>query len=227
MHENPGDRPELTEPRGFPRVTVLPAAVQVQPAAAVMPQPVPAPAELAGMLLPAERVTFASTPHPIVFVRPVLEAAALAAILITVLGWETHAIVHGRHLTVPLLTGTARIAVEALGGLGALRVLGFLLARTWRFLGYRVVTTNRRAFVVTGVLGRRVKPLPNTGMAGATMSQSLFGRLWNYGTVAIGGDRRSMRQMRDPVRLYREFEAVANGVDGDTWTPAVRQTLIP
>ena len=33
--------------------------------------------------------------------------------------------------------------------------------------------------------------------------------------------------MRDPVRLYREFEAVAQGVDGDKWAPALRQTQMP
>jgi Bacterial PH domain len=229
MHSKPGDPAELTETRGFPPVTVIPAAGPLQRAATVMPPayPAEAPAELAGMLLPSERVTFASTPHPVVFVRPIVEAVVFGAILLTALGWETHPIVHGHHLTVPLLAGTARLAVEALGGFAALRVLGLFLARTWRYFGYRVVTTNRRAFVVTGVLGRRVRPLPNTGMAGATMSQSLFGRIFNYGTVVLGGDARSMRQMRDPVHLYREFEAVANGVDGDTWTPAVRQTLIP
>jgi hypothetical protein len=33
--------------------------------------------------------------------------------------------------------------------------------------------------------------------------------------------------MREAAALYRECQAVANGVDGDTWTPAVRQTIIP
>ena len=230
MHSNPGESPDLTETRGFPPVTVItpPAhAGGATPTTFVTP-PVPAaPAELAGMLLPTERVTFASSPHPIVFARPVVELVVLAAALMTALGWETHPVVHGHHVTVALLSGNARLAVEVAGLLAALRVLGLALARTWRFFGYRVVTTNRRAFVIEGVLGRRVRPLGNTGMAGATMSQGLLGRMLGYGTVAVGGDARSMRQMKDPVRLYREFEAIANGVDGDTWTPAVRQTLIP
>jgi len=33
--------------------------------------------------------------------------------------------------------------------------------------------------------------------------------------------------MRDALQLYREFQAVCERVDGDTWTPAVRQTIIP
>ena len=231
MHSNPGESADLIETRGFPPVTATaPPAHAGGPSAATAfaATPVPAaPAELAGMLLPTERVTFASTPHPIVFARPIVEAVVLGIAFAAILGWQTSAVVHGHHVTAPLVAGPARIAVEVAGVLAALRVAGLALARTWRYLGYRVVTTNRRAFVIAGVLGRRVRPLANTGMAGATMSQSLLGRVFGFGTVALGGDTRSMRQMRDPVRLYREFEAIANGVDGDTWTPAVRQTLIP
>lgn len=230
MHSNPGEPTDLTETRGFPPVTVIapPAHPGATAASTVVTPPAPAaPAELAGMLLPTERVTFASSPHPIVFVRPIVEFVVLAVVLMTALGWETHPVVHGRHVTVALLTGNVRLAVEGAALLAALRVVGLALARTWRYFGYRVVTTNRRAFVIEGVLGRRVRPLGNTGMAGATMSQGLLGRMLGFGTVVVGGDAQSMRQMKDPVRLYREFEAIANGVDGDTWTPAVRQTLIP
>jgi hypothetical protein len=51
-----------------------------------------------------------------------------------------------------------------------------------------------------------------------------------YGSIELplaDGTPGSFRDMRDALQLYREFQAVANGVDGDTWTPAVRQTIIP
>src|SRR6202043_66877 len=132
------------------------------------PQPLvsSAPAELAGMLLPTEAVTFASTPHPVVLVRPVVEIVAIFVVL---------------------LTGYARLAVAAIAGLLALRALGSLVARAWRFFGYRVVSTNRRVFVVTGVFGRKVTPLGNTGLAGASMSQGLLGRIFGYGTITFSG----------------------------------------
>jgi uncharacterized membrane protein YdbT with pleckstrin-like domain len=202
--------------KGFPQVTIRP-----------QPLVSPVPAELAGMLLPSEAVTFASRPHPVILVRPVVEIVVICAVLLTVLAWETHPVVRGHHVTVPLVTGYARLAVLAVAGLLILRALGSLVARAWRYFGYRVVSTNRRVFVVTGVFGRSVTPLGNTGLAGATMSQGLLGRIFGYGTIVFSNGSETMRDMRDPVRLYREFEAVANGVDGDTWTPAVRQTLIP
>jgi hypothetical protein len=227
--DGPGEvRPNsLTQPpidpqhdtRGFPPIQVTPNAVVAAPGLA-------APAELAGMLLPSERVTFGSTPHAIVFARPLFGIAATLVALAVVLLWETHPVVHGRHVTVPLVDGLARTAVLVVGALAILRGLYGVVRAALYFFGYRVATTNRRVFVVEGLFGRRVRPLGNTSMAGATMSQGMLGRSLGYGDVVLPGVGR-IREMRDPIRLYREFEAVANGVDGDTWTPAIRQTQIP
>ncbi len=80
-------------------------------------------------------------------------------------------------------------------------------------------------FVVQGLFGRRVTPLGNTALAGATMSQGIVGRMLGFGNVFLTSG--PIRDVRDPVRLYRECEAVAMGVEGDTWKQPVRQTLIP
>ena len=183
------------------------------------------PAELAGMLLPTEAVTFASSPHWIILVHPVVRLIAIAVVLAVVLAWQTHPIVRGHHVTVPLVTGTVRLAVVVAGVLLLLREIVALIGRVFHYLAYRVVTTNRRVFVVEGLFGRRVTPLGNTALAGATMSQGILGRMLGFGNVLLGSG--PIRDVRDPVRLYREFEAVAQGVDGDTWKQAIRQTLIP
>jgi uncharacterized membrane protein YdbT with pleckstrin-like domain len=133
--------------------------------------------------------------------------------------------VRGHHQTVPLLTGVARTIVLVIGMLLLLREVVSLVRRLFHFLAYRVVTTNRRVFTVEGLFGRRVTPLGNTALAGATMSQGLLGRMFGFGNVVMNSG--SMHDMRDPVRLYREVEAVAMGVDGDTWTQPIRQTIIP
>jgi len=205
---------------------VSPSAASPVIAAAGRPL-VSQPAELAGMLLPTEGVTFASSPHPVIFVRPVVSFAVIAIALAVALAWQTHPIVRGHHQTVPLLTGYARMAVALAGGLLLLREVIATAMRLFHYVAYRVVTTNRRVFVVTGLFGRHVTPLGNTALAGATMSQGPLGRMLGYGDVVLGGGGAAIREMCDPVRLYREFEAVANGVEGDTWKMAIRQTQIP
>ena len=54
--------------------------------------------------------------------------------------------------------------------------------------------------------------------------------MFGYGSIDLplaDGTPDRFRDMRDALQLYREFQAVANGVDGEEWKPAVRQTIIP
>jgi hypothetical protein len=211
--------------RGMPRVSVNGPI-----ATAVLAPPLGTPPELAGMLLPSEAVTFASSPHPVIFVRPVIHVAVILIVLITALGWQLHPVVRGHHVAVPLLAGVAHTAALGVAALLLLREAFSLAGRLMRYFGFRVVTTNRRVFVVEGMFGRRVTPLSNTALAGTTMWQGVFGRMFGYGNLALppaASWTGTISEMRDPVKLYREFEAVAQGVDGDHWTPAIRQTLIP
>ncbi len=218
-------------PQAVQRATVLPPAGVAHGAIAATAAGLPtAPAELAGMLLPTEGVTFASSPHPIIFVRPLVGIAVVAVALAVVLGWETHPIVRGHHVTVPLVSGIGRTAVLVAGGLLLLQQLIHLAQRAFHYFSFRVVTTNRRVFIVEGLLGRRVLPLGNTALAGATMSQGVLGRMLDFGDLFLplaGAGPRAIRTVREPVRLYREFEIVANGVEGDVWKQAIRQTQIP
>jgi Bacterial PH domain len=216
----PLDAVTVQTPVAVPRAAGAPATI-VSPAPANV-------AEVTGMLLPTEYVTFATSPHPIVLVRPVAGIVVILAVLGALLACQTHPIVNGHHRTVPLLTGVPRTAVLVIGMLLLLNQLTSLLRRLFHYLAYRVVTTNRRAFVVTGLFGRRVTPLGNTAMAGATMAQGMLGRMFGFGDVVFAsGGTGAIRAMRDPVRLYRELEAIANGVDGKTWQQPIRQTIIP
>jgi Bacterial PH domain len=194
--------------------------------ASTAPLVTPVPSKLARMLLPGEHVTFGSTPHPVVFVAPFAFAAAIGVALETALNWE----VRHNGLLAPLLTGVWRqgavvVALALLAATGAM-----LVKRTLRFAGLRVVSTNRRIFAIRGVIVRRITPLGNTALAASTISQGIFGRMFGYGSIHLplaDGTPGTFRDMRDALQLYREFQAVANGVDGDEWKPAVRQTIIP
>jgi uncharacterized membrane protein YdbT with pleckstrin-like domain len=152
--------------------------------------------------------------------------AVILALLETVLGWTVR---HAGHPSA-LLTGWERTAAFGVGFALLAASGASLVKRALRFVGLRVVATNRRVFAIRGVLVRRITPLGNTALAAATLSQGLLGRIFGYGSIELplaDGTPGSFRDMRDALQLYREFQAVANGVDGDTWKPAIRQTIIP
>jgi hypothetical protein len=62
-------------------------------------------------------------------------------------------------------------------------------------------------------------------MASATLVRGWLGAAFGYGSVAMPDD--VVRDVREPGALYREMQAVANGVQGDRWDMARRQTQIP
>jgi hypothetical protein len=202
--------------------------------AALVPAPAGSvPAELSGMLLPTERVTFASGPHPITLVHPIVSALVIALLFGIALGWQQHPIVHGHHVTAPLIGGRLRMLTLFILAVLLLREALLFLMRLVHYFSYRIVTTNRRVFVVEGLIGRRVRPFGNTALASSRLVQGPLGRWLGYGTIVVGGEAvtmmagGSLRDLRDPVRLYHEFEAVAMGVDGDNWAQPVRQTIVP
>jgi Bacterial PH domain len=183
-----------------------------------------APPKLAKMLLPGERITFGAAVHPVVMLLPFFYLLVLPLLFIGLFRYE------GLHAHVWYAEGLwpkVEIGVE-LALLAA--SFGLLVKRAFRFLSLRIVTTNRRIFAIRGVIIRRITPLGNTALAASTLSQGFFGRMFGYGSIDLplaDGTPDRFRDMRDALQLYREFQAVANGVDGDEWKPAVRQTIIP
>jgi Bacterial PH domain len=184
------------------------------------------PPKLAKMLLPGEHVTFGTSVHPVVLLLPLFY---LAAIVVAggVLGeWIRLDPRHAAWLASgfwPKVIGGTEIALGVAS-------LGLLLKRVARFQGLRVVSTNRRIFAIRGVIVRRITPLGNTALAGSTLSQGILGRMLGYGSIDLplaDGTPDRFRDVRDALELYREMQAVANGVEGDAWTPAVRHTIIP
>jgi len=184
-----------------------------------------APPKLAKMLLPGEHVRFGTAVHPVVLIAPVLCVLAVLIFFgLVTIGYEhTPAGAWLRTGAWPIVTLVAELGLLAAS-------LGLWVKRTFRFLGLRVVATNRRIFAIRGVIVRRITPLGNTALAASTLSQGVFGRMFGYGSIDLplaDGTPDRFRDMRDALQLYREFQAVANGVDGDDWKPAVRQTIIP
>jgi hypothetical protein len=185
---------------------------------------VSAPPKLAKMLLPTERITFGTAVHPVVLLLPLFYLIALPAAF-AALQWYGRMHAHlwfAEGVWPKVETGVELVLLAA--------SLGLLVKRAFRFLSLRIVATNRRIFAIRGVIIRRITPLGNTALAGSTLSQGFFGRMFGYGSIDLplaDGTPDRFRDMRDALQLYREFQAVANGVDGDEWKPAIRQTIIP
>lgn len=183
-----------------------------------------APPKLAKMLLPGERIRFGTGVHPIVLALPLFYLIAIPLVFGVLASFADHP--QGAWLRAGAWP-MARLVLE-LGFLVA--ALGLLVKRFFRFQGLRIVATNRRVFAIRGVVIRRITPLGNTALAASTLSQGVFGRMFGYGSIDLplaDGTPDRFRDIRDALQLYREFQAVANGVDGDDWKPAVRQTIIP
>jgi len=210
-----------------------PAPAVPAPAAPAPPAMAPVPAELAGVLLPTEHVTFSSGPHPITLLHPIVSAVLIAIAFGVALAWVTHPIVRGHHVSQPLIAGPYRTAILVLLAILLAREALLFLIRFLHYLSYRIVTTNRRVFVVEGIVGRRVRPFGNTALASSRLVQGPLGRWLGYGTIYVGAEAANMtiggalRDLRDPVALYHEFEAVALGVDGNSWAQPIRQTIVP
>jgi hypothetical protein len=175
----------------------------------------PVPRSLTATLLPGETVTFGSAPHPYVLARP---AIWIGVVLVAfAIAWH-------------LVPVRLHPYVDALGAVVALAsVVAFSRGLAY-YLGFRVVATNRRIFAIRGIVVRRVAPLGNGELAASSLAQGIVGRMFGFGSIEAphAGKRRALfRDVRDAAELYRECQAVANGVDGDVWTPAVRQTIIP
>jgi len=184
-----------------------------------------APPKLAKMLLPGERITFGTAVHPVVLVLPLVLAVAIEIAF----GLVLPAFGHQRG-DAWLRTGLWPQAEIGLDIVLLALTAGLFVKRLFRFLSLRIVATNRRIFAIRGVIVHRITPLGNTALAASTLSQGFFGRMFGYGSIELPlarGTPERFRDMRDALELYREFQAVANGVDGDAWTPAVRQTIIP
>lgn len=127
-------------------------------------------AYLASLLADGERILVVERRHPLFLVGRALPFA-LAAIALVVAGIWIGTAVSG-------IAGTA-VGIAALIPLAA----GAIKVIAWR--NERYVVTNYRIIQVEGILNRRVLDSSLEKVNDILLTQSLFGRLFNYGTLQI------------------------------------------
>lgn len=84
-----------------------------------------------------------------------------------------------------------------------------LVQRVCIKVGSLFVVTNYRVILKTGIFSRRVRELVHTKVEGLTVMQSMWGRVFGYGTLLVttGGAINTYHFVSDPMRFKREVNS--------------------
>ncbi|HJU16157.1 MAG TPA: PH domain-containing protein [Stellaceae bacterium] len=143
------------------------------------------------VLQPGETVVYATTLHWLVYLRAII----LFLIAIGLAIGSLWAIGNGN---LALLSAAALVGLLAISS-------GF---RAWiRRTTTELAVTDLRIIYKAGLLGRHTLEMNRSKVESVDVDQSLFGRMFGYGTVVvrgIGGSLEPMRNIRNPI-TFRSF----------------------
>jgi hypothetical protein len=159
-----------------------------------------------------ERIVLREKQHPLVFLWSA--RSAIIAIIVAVVF-----LVLGNSLATDGASGTFRIV---LGWVAAALFIGGLLLIVWavlQYLNHEYVVSNRRVLQIFGVLNKTSMDSSLEKINDATLSQSVFGRMFGFGDLDIltaadtGIDR--FRTIRNPVAFKRAMLDAKNEHERD------------
>lgn len=76
--------------------------------------------------------------------------------------------------------------------------------------------TNKRVILKTGIISRHTEEMKLSSIETVEIEQSIWGRMFGYGTVKLTGRGISdvkFRNIDDPMHVKREIESVSNPID--------------
>ncbi len=153
-----------------------------------------------GLLSTGERILYRNKQHPFIFIWGA-RYAILAVVIALVALWL------GGNLDPAGFTGTIR---GLLGWITAALFVGGIGVFIWTALHYinqEYVLTNRRVIQVEGVLNRNATDSSLEKINDAVLSQSVFGRMFDFGDLTVLTASESgiekMRMLRSPV-VYKK-----------------------
>jgi hypothetical protein len=153
-----------------------------------------------GLLSTGERILYRNKQHPFIFIWGA-RYAILAVVIALVALWL------GGNLDPAGFTGTVR---GLLGWITAALFIGGIVVFIWTALHYinqEYVLTNRRVIQVEGVLNRNATDSSLEKINDAVLSQSVFGRMFDFGDLTVLTASESgiekMRMLRSPV-VYKK-----------------------
>jgi membrane protein YdbS with pleckstrin-like domain len=173
-----------------------------------------------GLLSTGERISYRSKQHPFVFVWGA-RYAILAIVVAVVLLWVgSNMDPNGAVGSLKMILGWATVVLFVVGIAVAVWVV-------LRYMNQEYVLTNRRVIQVEGVLNRNSTDSSLEKINDAVLSQSVFGRMFDFGDLTIltaseaGIDK--MHMLRSPIMFKKamldakhEFEV---GMEREGWAP--------
>ena len=153
-----------------------------------------------GLLSTGERIIYRNRQHPFIFIWGA-RWTILAVIIAIVLFWL------GGKLDPDGISGSLR---QILGWVTAAMFFGGLAVFVWtalRYVNLEYVLTNRRVIGVEGVLNRHATDSSLEKINDAVLSQSIFGRMFDFGDLTVLTASESgietMRMIRSPI-VYKK-----------------------
>jgi hypothetical protein len=149
-----------------------------------------------GLLSTGERITYRNKQHPFVFIWGA--RYAILALIVAIA-----ALLLGGNLSTDGVGGSAR---TVLGWITLILFVGGIAVAVWtglRYINQEYVLTNRRVIQVEGVLNRNSTDSSLEKINDAVLSQSIFGRMFDFGDLTVltasesGIDK--MHMLRKPI----------------------------
>jgi hypothetical protein len=183
-----------------------------------------------GLLSTGERIIYRTKQHPFIFVWGA-RWTVLAVILAVLMFWL------GGRLDPEGATGTLR---QIMGWITAILFFGGIAVFVWtalRFINQEYVLTNRRVIQVEGVLNRSATDSSLEKINDASLTQSIFGRMFDFGDLTVLTASESgiekMRMLRSPVEYKKRMLDAKHEYEVDMeragWapTPPIREGMAP
>jgi hypothetical protein len=166
-------------------------------------EPIPPPFRGGGdrYLLPSERLVVSVRRHPIILFRYIVEVVAAALVC----GWLADAVGGGRQDDLVWLVFLAVVARAVWMGL--------------EWSNDRLLISDRRIMMVSGLLTRRVAMMPLRKVTDLTYERPLAGRILGYGTFVLesAGQDQALRRvpyLPEPDVLYADVSELLFGGGG-------------
>lgn len=145
-------------------------------------------------LLPSETIVYRAHLHPIIFATPLL-LAFVGTLFVAV--------------------GLAGAALAFLAVIGVLFLVAAVIAGLPRYVCLKsseFAITDKRVLVKTGVVRRHTLELLLSKVETIGVEQGVFGRMLNYGTIAVvgtGGTKETFKDIARPLEFRRQVQSHA------------------